>query len=78
MGRSGLFKRWAVQIAGALTWFYDQPDGDFDYWPHGPDAASAHEYGPFGNVALVADNDRMPHRVGRIGETPRHSIEKSR
>jgi hypothetical protein len=67
MGMSGLFDRWSVRVAGALTWFYDDSDGEFEFWPHGLDAPSETERGPFGNVALVADNDLMYHEVGRIG-----------
>src|SRR5260370_16300431 len=26
------------------------------------------ERSPFGNVAIMADNDRMYHRIGRVGE----------
>jgi hypothetical protein len=68
MGMSGLFERWAVRVAGALTWFYDNPDGEFEYWPHGLDAAPEIERGPYGNVALVADNDLMYHHVRPIGD----------
>jgi hypothetical protein len=68
MGMSGLFDRWAVRVAGALTWFYENSDGEFEYWPLGVDSPSAVERGPFGNVALVADNDLMTHRVRRIGD----------
>jgi hypothetical protein len=67
MGSSGLFEAWRVRVAGALTWFYDRDDGEYEYWPHGVDALSQVARGPFGNVALVADNDLMPHRVGAIG-----------
>ena len=68
MGMSGLFERWTVRVAGALTWFYDQSDGEFEYWPHGIDAPSETERGPFGNVALMADNDLMYHEVGPLGD----------
>ncbi len=68
MGASGLFERWRVRVAGALTWFYERDDGAYEYWPRGVDAPSEAARGPFGNVALVADNDLMPHRVGAIGD----------
>jgi hypothetical protein len=68
MGASGLFERWAVRVAGALTWFYEHDDGEYEYWPEGTGARSECVRGPFGNEALVADNDRMPHRVGTIGD----------
>jgi hypothetical protein len=68
MGMSGLFDQWAVRVAGALTWFYENADGEFEYWPDGLDAPSAVERGPYGNVALVADNDLMYHHVRSIGD----------
>jgi hypothetical protein len=68
MGMSRLFERWAVRVAGGLTWFYDRSDGQFEYWPNGIDAPSEMEIGPYGNVALMADNDLMYHRVRPIGD----------
>ena len=68
MGMSGLFDQWAVRVAGVLTWFYDKADGEFEYWPLGLDSPSELGCGPFGNTALVADNDLMSHRVRRIGD----------
>ena len=67
MGESRLFERWRVVEAGAIAWFYDGPGGDFDYWPDGLDGAMRTEAAPFGNVAIVADNDRMYHRIGEVG-----------
>jgi len=68
MGASGLFEAWRVRVAGALTWFYDRDDGAYEYWPRGVDRPAEVARGPFGNAALVADNDLMPHRVAAIGE----------
>jgi hypothetical protein len=42
--------------------------GNFDYWPEGLDGPMLTEQPPFGNVALIADNDRMYHRIGAIGD----------
>jgi hypothetical protein len=67
MGASGLFERWRVIQAGAVAWFYDGPGGGFEYWPDGPSGPMRTESAPFGNVAIVADSDRMYHRIGRIG-----------
>jgi hypothetical protein len=67
MGASGLFERWRMNEAGAITWFYDGPGGGFDYWPDGPIGRMRTETAPFANVAIVADGDRMYHRIGRIG-----------
>jgi hypothetical protein len=68
MGTSGLFERWRIVEAGAVTWFYDGPGGAYDYWPEGLPGAMHSRRPPFDNVALVADNDRMYHRIGWIGD----------
>jgi hypothetical protein len=68
MGASGLFERWMMHVAGAITWLYDRADGDFEYWPRGLGHEPEIVRAPFGNEAIVADNDRMSHRVGRIGD----------
>jgi hypothetical protein len=68
MGASGLFDRWQLRVAGALTWFYDGDDGDYEYWPAGLGQPSRSARGPFGHVALIGDNNRMHHRVGAIGD----------
>jgi hypothetical protein len=67
MGQSKLFEDWRVIQAGALTWFYDGVAGNFDYWPEGPEGPMSTEGPPFRNSALMADNDRMYHRIGRVG-----------
>jgi hypothetical protein len=67
MGASSLFEPWRVIEAGAIAWFYDGPNGGFEYWPDGPAGPMRTESAPFGNVAIVADSDRMYHRIGRIG-----------
>jgi hypothetical protein len=68
MGSSGLFEVWRVVQAGAVSWFYEGKGGNFDYWPEGPDGPMLSEQPPFGNVSLIADNDRMYHRIGAIGD----------
>jgi hypothetical protein len=68
MGSSGLFEAWRVIQAAVVSWFYEATGGNFDYWPEGPDGPMRSEQPPFGNVALVADNDRMYHRIGAIGD----------
>jgi hypothetical protein len=68
MGSSGLFEKWRVIQAGAVAWFYEGAGGAFDYWPERLSGPMLSERAPFGNVALMADNDRMYHRIGPIGE----------
>jgi hypothetical protein len=67
MGDSGLFESWRVIQAGALTWFYDGLGGNFEYWPEGLNGPMFTEPPPFGNFAIMADNDRVYHRIGRVG-----------
>lgn len=68
MGRSGLFEAWRIVRAGVVAWFYEGTGGTFDYWPEGPGGPMRSEKPPFRNVALMADNDQMYHRIGRIGD----------
>jgi hypothetical protein len=68
MGSSGLFEPWRVVEVGAVFWSYDGPGGAYDYWPEGLDGPMHSERPPFTNTALVADNDRMYHRIGWIGD----------
>jgi hypothetical protein len=68
MGDSGLFEEWRVAEAGAVWWSYQGPGGTYDYWPDGLGGPMHSELPPFVNSALVADNNRMYHRIGRIGD----------
>jgi hypothetical protein len=68
MGSSGLFEAWRVVEVGAVFWSYDGPGGTYDYWPEGLDGPMHREGPPFTNTAIAADNDRMYHRIGWIGE----------
>jgi hypothetical protein len=68
MGSSRLFEAWRVIQAGAVAWFYEGAGGNFDYWPEGLDGPMVSEQAPFGNVAVIADNDRMYHRIGPVGD----------
>ena len=67
MGFSGLFDEWRVVQASAISWFYEGAGGNFDYWPDGLDGPMLSEQPPFGNVALMSDNDQLYHRLGPIG-----------
>ena len=71
MGASGLFEDWRINEAGAVTWFYDGVGGAYDYWPDGLDGPMHSEQPPYFNTALVADNDRMYHRIGAVGDEGR-------
>jgi hypothetical protein len=77
MGRSGLFEAWRIVRVGVVAWFYEGTGGGFDYWPEGLGGPMLSEQPPFSNVALMADNDQMYHRIGPIGdpnaESPRIS-----
>jgi hypothetical protein len=68
MGSSGLFEAWRIIEAGAVVWFYEGPGGEYEYWPDGLNGPKRSVRAPLTNTALVADNDRMYHRIGRIGE----------
>ena len=68
MAACGLFEDWRVAEAGAVWWNYHGPGGAYDYWPDGLDGPMRSEHPPFINSALVADNNRMYHRIGRIGD----------
>jgi len=67
MGFSGLFNKWRVVQASAISWFYEDACGSFDYWPDGLDGPMLSEQPPFGNVAIVSDNDQLYHRISPIG-----------
>ena len=67
MGRSELFESWRIVQAGAVSWFYDGPNGNFEYWPEGLDGPMLKEEPPFRNLAIMSDNDVMYHRIGRVG-----------
>jgi len=68
MAASGLFEDWRVAEAGAVWWNYQGPGGAYDYWPDGLGGPMRSEHPPFSNAALVADNNRMYHRIGPIGD----------
>jgi hypothetical protein len=66
MGRSGLFEPWRIRIATAVSWWYEGEGGAFRCWPQGLEAASV-AIPPRSNTALVGENERMYHRVERVG-----------
>jgi hypothetical protein len=64
----GLFEDWRVVEAGAVWWSYQGRGGGYDYWPDGLDGPMHSEHPPFANLAVVADNNRMYHRIGWVGD----------
>ena len=68
MAASGLFEDWRIDEAGAVFWSYEGRGGAYDYWPRGLGGPMRSQHPPFNNVALVADNNRMYHRIGWIGD----------
>jgi len=68
MHASGLFEAERIRMATAVSWFFDGPGGDFHYWADGPDASPAVERSPYGDVAIVADNEVLFHGVGPVGD----------
>jgi len=67
MGYSGLFQRWAIPVASAISWIYSGSGGAFEYWPAGPDQLSKRIENLSANQAVIADNEYMYHRVDEIG-----------
>jgi len=71
MGSSRLFERWRVVHASSISWFYEGEGGNFDYWPQGLDGPMLSEQPPFGNLSIIADTDRIYHRIGSVGDPHR-------
>ncbi len=67
MHNSGLFEQHRIKLATAVSWFYDGPGGEFHYWPEGFDRPNQTIATPYGNVAVVADNERTYHGVAPVG-----------
>lgn len=77
MSRSRLFLPWLVPVASGLVWFWQGEGGDFEYWPDGPDAASALAGRPMWNTGVMSDNEAMWHRVGGFGpESQQRELER--
>lgn len=72
MGISGLFHDFAIPIASTISWFYRGEGGDFEYWPEAGNGPSVLERAPLWNAAVVADNEYMYHRIGRVGRPPQY------
>jgi hypothetical protein len=63
MGKSGLFRPWAIKLAEVIAWFQkDTESGGFTYWPDGPLAAPKRLAPPLWNRGVVTHNTAMVHR----------------
>lgn len=71
MGTSGLFEEWRLRWATGVCWDYSGPNGDYVFWPDGPDQPPVSEP-PKENVALVGDNDTMFHGIGDVGRSDQY------
>ena len=67
MHRSRLFTRWRVEIATAVSWFFEGEGGEFEYWGDGPDRSPRRLEAPLSNRGIVGDNEMMFHRIAAIG-----------
>ncbi len=67
MHRSGLFDRWRVEIATAVSWFFEGEGGEFEYWADGSDRPPRRIEAPLSNRGIVGDNEMMFHRIAAIG-----------
>jgi hypothetical protein len=66
MAHSGLFERWRIKIAAAVSFFAPCDGGDFVLYPDGPSGEIAHV--PVEeNTAVVLDTDEIFHGVERVG-----------
>jgi hypothetical protein len=82
MGKSGLFRPWAIKMAEVIVWFQkDGEAGGFTYWPDGPLAAPQRVSPPLWNRGVVTQNTAMYHRgesngpVARRGNPPGLTID---
>jgi len=63
MGKSGLFRDWAIKLAEVIVWFQKGGhDGGFTYWPDGPLAPPKRLAPPLWNRGVVTHNTAMYHR----------------
>jgi len=77
MSISGLFKRWEIQIASGLAWFYNGEGGEFRYWPDGPEKPAHSEKAPFWNRGIIGDNEYTWHQVCHVGD-PDNYLDRSK
>jgi hypothetical protein len=70
MHHSGLFERWRMPIATAVSWYQDARGGAFAFYPDGPEAPAVARPVTF-NSAILLDTDSIFHGVDRVAETDR-------
>jgi hypothetical protein len=70
MHHSGLFERWRMPIATAVTYFESCAGGDFVFYPDGRDGAPR-TLAARRNTAVILDTDSVFHGVDRVAEGSR-------
>jgi predicted dehydrogenase len=66
MAHSGLFERWRIHIASAVSFFAPCDEGDFILYPDGPNGEAEH-VPVIDNTAVALDADTLFHGVQRVG-----------
>lgn len=67
MHHSGLFARWRMPIATAVSWFHDARGGAFAFYPEGAEGPPIAHPARF-NTAIVTDTDTVFHGVDRVAD----------
>ncbi len=65
MHHSGLFDRWRMPIATAVSWYQEARGGAFAFYPDGADAPAVALSVRF-NTAVILDTDSVFHGVDRV------------
>lgn len=65
MHHSGLFERWRMPIATAVSWFHDARGDAFAFYPDGAAGAPIAHQVRF-NTAIITDTDTVFHGVDRV------------
>jgi len=67
MHHSGLFERWRMPIATAVSWYQDARGGAFAFYPDGAEAPAVARPVTF-NSAILLDTDSIFHGVDRVAQ----------
>lgn len=62
MGKSGLFRDYLIKMAQVITWFSNDGQSGFTYWPDGPLGTPKRLMPPVYNRGVVVQNEMMLHR----------------